>query len=433
MKSSSLARRIFRIIFAIGAINVIVTMVAIEYIYEDVEDTVLRLELAEERGFIERRIAGPRVQRWNTALLSALYVPDGTTLDELPPLFRGRSIPFSAEVRDGGVSWLISIERTIDPPGVLYLAQDISILEDREDFMQIAIALLCAGMLLFGLLLARHGTQRLVRPLETLTRDIRRIEPGSRINRIESAYDDRELAEIARTLNELLGALDEYVRREKSLVSLASHELRTPVAVIAGALDVLEQRASLGDADRRTLARIRSATDEMRSDVDALLQLARRHDGQDKSSQIDLARCAAEVVADIEACTPDAGPRILCNAPAEPVRVLADPALVRMLLRNLIQNAVRHTRKHVEVRISAEELNIRDEGEGLPAHARTRLSEPSGAETVPEDGLGLFIVRLICERLGWRITAESTAGSGTIITLDFRGGTLPLAPDPAQH
>src|SRR5690606_25355083 len=118
--------------------------------------------------------------------------------------------------------------------------------------------------------------RRVVRPLHTLTQDIRRIEPGSRISRIESAYSDQELAEIASTLNELLGALDAYIRREKSLISLASHELRTPVAVIAGALDVLEQRDSLGEADRRTLSRIRRAADEMRNDVDALLKLARR-------------------------------------------------------------------------------------------------------------------------------------------------------------
>ncbi|MDX5364169.1 MAG: HAMP domain-containing protein, partial [Pseudazoarcus pumilus] len=253
MSARSLARRIFRIIFAIGAINVAVTMVATEFIYEDVEDTILSLELAQEREFIEGRIEGEDVYVWKTALLTAFYVPDGKRFDELPALFAGRPVPFSAEVIEGNKSYLISIERAGRHPGVLYLAQDISILEDREDFVQIATALLCAGMLLLGLLLARHGTRRVVRPLHTLTQDIRRIEPGSRIARIESAYSDQELAEIASTLNELLGALDAYIRREKSLISLASHELRTPVAVIAGALDVLEQRDSLGEADRRTL------------------------------------------------------------------------------------------------------------------------------------------------------------------------------------
>lgn len=419
MSESSLARRIFRSIFAIGAINVAVTMVAIEFIYEDVEDTILRLELAEERNFLEQRIKGSQVQSWNSALLTALYVPDGQTAENMHPLFINRPIPFSAEVLDGEKSFLLSIDRTESPPGVLYLAQDISILEDREDFMQLAVAFLGAGMLLLGFLLARHGTRRVVKPLEALTGDIRSIEPGTRINRIESAYEEMELADIANTLNDLLGALDEYVKREKSLVSLASHELRTPIAVIAGALDVLEQRASLSAADQRTLSRIRRATDEMRSDVDVLLKLARRHGNEDEPTRIELTACVDEVICDIEACSLDTSRHITSAAPAAPVHVVADPALVRMLLRNLIQNAVRHTRDEVHVDITPEHLLIRDHGDGLPQSAQARLTAPAAHQSVPENGLGLFIVRLICERLGWRIAIRSDNAAGTVIELHF--------------
>jgi malonate transporter MadL subunit len=151
MSTNSLTRRIFRIIFAIGAINVLVTMVAIEYIYEAVEDTILMLELAEERAFIEHRLDGPLEQRWSTALLDALYLPNDAPAAELPRQFRDHPVPFSGEVRIDEKSYLISIERTASGAGVLYLSQDISILEDREDFMQIAIGLLCIAMLLLVL------------------------------------------------------------------------------------------------------------------------------------------------------------------------------------------------------------------------------------------------------------------------------------------
>ena len=180
---SSLARRIFLTIFAIAAINVLVTLIAVEYIYEDMEDTILSLELAEERAFLERRIDAAEVRRWNSALLTAIYIPDGDRA-ELPALLSDRPVPFSAEVADGDKSYLISVERTTDPPGALYIAQDISLLEDREDFMQWAIALLCSGMLVLGLLLARHGTARVLRPLRELTHEIRRIEPGTTIDRL---------------------------------------------------------------------------------------------------------------------------------------------------------------------------------------------------------------------------------------------------------
>lgn len=414
----SLAKRIFRTIFIIGAINVLITLGAVEIIYEDMEDTILSLEMAQERAHLESQIDSAEVRTWRSALLSAIYVPDGVTA-ELPDVFADYPVPFSSEVYFGDGNFLISIQRTADPPGVLYLAQDISLMESRESVVQWAIVILCSGMLLIGLLLSRHGTARVLRPLHELTGEIRNIEPGTAINRIQRDYRERELAEIARTLNEMLDALDAYVKREKALVSLASHELRTPVAVIAGALDVLEQRDSLGEADRRTLSRIRRATDEMHSDIDALLKLARRTTEPEDITPVNLASCVAEVVADIEAFSPDTRGRITCREAGAPLRLHADQALVRMLLRNLIQNAVRHTRAAVEVHIEADRLLIRDHGDGLPARARARLSEPSAHQAVPENGLGLFIVRLICERLGWRIVADSSGPSGTNIALHF--------------
>lgn len=418
MKTTSLARRIFRIIFTIGMINVVVTLIATEIIYEDVESTILSLELAEERRFLEEKIDGSRVQAWETALLKGVFVPDGMTSEHFPEIFSGRSAPLSAEVEIGPKTYLISIEKAASANGVLYLAQDISILEDREDVVQLTIIFLGITMLLIGLLLARQGTNRLVQPLLMLSREIAKIHPGATLHRIESTYSDLELAEIARTLNELLGALDQYVKREKALVSLASHELRTPLAVIAGALDVLEQRGLLGEADRRTTARIRRAADEMRSDVEALLKLARRSDHGEDPAPIELGQCIAEVVADIAAAQPEGAHRITIRPAAAALHMLAEPALVRMLLRNLIQNAVRHTRGEVEVTLDVDHLRIRDHGSGLPAYAQSRLGEPSAQQPVPEDGLGLFIVRLICERLDWHIATHGSEG-GTVIELRF--------------
>lgn len=420
MKSTSLARRIFRIIFTIGMINVVATLIATEIIYEDVESTILGLELAEERRFLEQQIDSSEVQIWETALLKGVFVPDGMASEHFPEIFSGRSAPLSAEVEIGPKTYLISIEKARSANGVLYLAQDISILEDREDVVQVTIIFLGVTMLLVGLLLARHGTRRLVSPLLMLSREIARIRPGTNLHRIESTYSDLELTEIARTLNELLDALDQYVKREKALVSLASHELRTPLAVIAGALDVLEQRGLLGEADRRTTARIRNATDEMRSDVDALLKLARRNDDDDAPARVELGQCIAEVVADIAAAQPDSAHRITVRPAVAALQLRADPALVRMLLRNLVHNAVRHTRGEVEIALHADHLLIRDHGSGLPAHAQSRLGEPSAQQAVPENGLGLFIVRLICERLDWHIAPQGST-DGTVIELRFGG------------
>ncbi|THF61567.1 HAMP domain-containing sensor histidine kinase [Pseudothauera rhizosphaerae] len=414
---ASLSRRLFRTIFAVGLINVLVTLIAVEFIYEDMEDTILRLELAQERAYLEQGIGEAGRQGWHSSLLTAVYHPDGAT-DELPEIFRGRPVPFSAEVMIGDKTYLISIERTANRAGVLYLAQDISLLESREDVMQVGMTLLGLCMLLLCFALARVGTRRIAGPLHGLSRHIAHIHPGTAFTRITAHYDDEELADIAATLNHLLDTLEAYVQREKSLVSLASHELRTPVAVIAGALDVLEQRNSLGEADRRTVARIRRAADEMRADVETLLKLARRSGADDEAEDVALTESVREVVTELESGAPEHAGRITCYATGPAPTVQADPALVRMLLRNLIQNAIRHTPDRVNIHIGADSLRIVDTGAGLPEHVRARLADGSDRR-VPEDGLGLFIVRLICERLQWRLEIRRSDEGGTVLELLF--------------
>jgi hypothetical protein len=69
---ASLSRRLFRTIFAIGLINVLVTLVAVEIAYEDMEETILQRELALERAFLEARITEPVRQSWHSALLTAI-------------------------------------------------------------------------------------------------------------------------------------------------------------------------------------------------------------------------------------------------------------------------------------------------------------------------------------------------------------------------
>lgn len=417
---TSLARRLFRTIFAIGLINVAITLIAVEYIYEDMEETILDLELTAERANFERQIADPtKVQSWRTAWLVALYVPDGADEpEEMPEMFAGRAPPFSAELEIGERTYLVSIERTAEPPGALYLSQDISLMEEREGVTQTVTGVLAAGMLLLGFVLARLGTRRIVGPLDELAGHIAGIRPGTPFARIGKRYEDEELAAIARTLDELLDALDAYVRREKTLVALASHELRTPVAVIAGAVDVLEQRGTLGEADRDTVARIRRATDEMRADVEALLKLARRTDDAERSAPVDLGAAVRAVVAELESSAPEQSGRIDCRCDASAPSIVADPALVRMLLRNLVQNALRHTRQAVRIDVGGSGLRIADEGQGLPEHVRARLAGDVAGE-VPEDGLGLFIVRLICERLGWQLRIRRSDAGGTVLDILF--------------
>lgn len=426
----SLARRAFRTVAVLLGINVLFTFVAVELLADKFEVTLLHRELAQEVQAMKGQITQAQVQTLLTALVTALYVPDGEVTDALPPIFVGRTPPFAGEVEVGTRTYLVVLERVADPPGVLHLALDISFLEDHERWMQQMTLAVGAAMLVFGLLLARIGTRRVVQPLVRLSRAIGGLRPDRPLEAVHTDYEDRELAQIAQAVDHLLKALDAHAKREKELVSLASHELRTPVAVIAGALDVLARRATLCDDDARTVARIQRATDGMRADIEALLAVARptspRHSAE-TAVPVDLAANARSVIRELEYGAPtDAGRARL--SVVEPVpAVAADPALVRMLLRNLIQNALRHTPGGVDVEVRSEGVTISDRGPGLPPQV---LGQLAVGRSAPDGGLGLFIVQLICERLGWRLDIRRSDAGGTVLALQVSG--VPSAAHPSS-
>lgn len=203
-------------------------------------------------------------------------------------------------------------------------------------------------------------------------------------------------------------------------MKLASHELRTPLAVMSGALEVLEQRQSLSDADQKTLGRIRRAIQTMRDDTEVLLELARSEASSDGARTIVLQDVVRSTVDDLEHGYPDQVGRIAIFNDTPALRVKTHPALVRMLLRNLLQNALRHTRAAVEIRMVNNTISVRDFGSGLPEKLNERLdaagafgTTDSKADGFRNSTFGLLIVRLVCERLGWGLELARSDHEGT--------------------
>ncbi|MGK0526329.1 MAG: signal transduction histidine kinase, partial [Pseudomonadales bacterium] len=264
------------------------------------------------------------------------------------------------------------------------------------------------------------GAQYLVRPFRKLTHEVMNTSPGSSMRQIDTGYRDQEFCDIADAFNRFLSALEHHIEREKSFVKLASHELRTPLAVMSGALNVLEQRQSLSTADQKTLARIRRAMQTMRDDTEVLLELARSEASESDARTIVLQEVVQNTIDDLEHGHPDHAGRITVYNNSPGMRVTTHPALVRMLMRNLLQNALRHTRAEVEVRMIENRISVRDFGSGLPINVAEHLSA-SGAPTAinPKAGemsnatFGLLIVRLVCERLGWDLEIAQSDNEGT--------------------
>lgn len=424
---SSLTSRLTRTLFVLIAATAATSLLIVEAFVDDVENTILDLELKADAEYFKAQLRDGEFQPVKTARLEAVFLAEGGDEGSLPSYFQNRTLPFSLEIELGETTLLIVGERVQEPAGKLFLAQNITIMENREYLVQLALLVVAAGMLLVGFFIARAGARYLIRPFSTLIREVLGTEPGTAMPRIATNYRDQEFCDIAEAFNRFLSELERHIQREKSFVKLASHELRTPLAVMSGALDVLEQRRSLSEADKKTLGRIRRAMQTMRDDTEVLLELARSEASGDGARNIRMLEMIRNTIDDLEQGDPDQAGRISVSGDhLDDMRVRAHPVLVRMLLRNLLQNALRHTLSRVEVHLLSDGVLIKDFGSGLPEGVAEHLDLPR-----PPDGLaktdqfnnttfGLLIVRLVCERLGWELRVLQSNERGTEFFIDTR-------------
>ena len=183
---------------------------------------------------------------------------------------------------------------------------------------------------------------------------------------------------------------------------------------------MIEQRGGIKAAEKGPFIRMRRAVDEMAANIDVILKLTRRKSLVERREPVGLVDLMNEVKDDLIRHTPSAADRVRVTVVDWP-RVNEDPALIKMLLRNLVQNAVQHTAGSVNVQITRWAIEIGDEGTGLPKAYLAYLNDPQAdvGELLSLSGLGLFIVTLICERLSWALQVVPSEQPGTTVRISL--------------
>ncbi len=294
-------------------------------------------------------------------------------------------------------------------------------------------------LVIYGLsFLAYRWSQQAVSPIVQLARYIDSIDLKSQVQpkfELDKLRDpaDAEVSTMIAAVESLGERLDEFVERERLFTRDASHELRTPIAVFKGSLDLLERKHALSAADQAVLTRMRRSANGMETLVETLLMLARENSFNEPAEDCDI---AALVQAQLEALQPlaDQGNNTLTmnTAAAEPGSALASgsahavtyPKVIEILTTNLVSNALQFTQGGtVEVNVTSGSLEVRDTGVGMDADTQARMFQPffRGDPTVSNGGygLGLAIVRRLVERCGWSLQVESEPGVGTSIRVVF--------------
>ncbi|MFD2764740.1 sensor histidine kinase [Micromonospora eburnea] len=281
---------------------------------------------------------------------------------------------------------------------------------------------------------------RALRPLHQVTATARRLGEATLDQRIGWSGADDEVAELAKTFDAMLDRIATAFEAQKRFVANASHELRTPLAVMRTEIDVTLSDDESDIADYRRMATVvRDASGRANGLVDALLVLARSEAqaGRRLARRVesDLSVGAANALSAMAGEVERIGLKV--HTALSPAPVVGDPGLLDRLAGNLVENAVRYNHLHGRLWIRTGSdgqrswLVVGNTGfEVAPADVpglfepfRRGGQERTGARG---SGLGLSIVRAVCDAHGGTVKAVAQQGGGLEVTV-----TLPSADAPA--
>lgn len=316
--------------------------------------------------------------------------------------------------------------------GFAAVAEPLSVIEDglselRRD--------LFAGVLLV-LLLASAGGYFLARkslaPVASMNSQTQRISAENLSARLDVTNPRDELGRLATTINDLLTRLENAFKEQQRFIADASHELRTPLAVLRGETEVALGKTRTIEEYQQSLSLIQDEAEGLSRIVEDLFILAR----QPINTRVALNKERVSLNEAVRDCARAAqvlafrkGVRLKLENDSPSIALNGDEDLIKRMLLNLLDNAVKYTPAGGEISLALvrqngnAEIVVRDTGIGIPAEAQPRVFDrfyrvdKARARTMGGAGLGLSIAQWIVEVHGGSINLASTPGHGSTFTI----------------
>jgi len=407
--------RITVAMLALAAIGSSIFAASVFVAAERLEQTVLDRHVRAEFDTLAKRAeAEPDLKTVRSALLLGFI---GVDNPEVPPALRTLSPGLHHAVQIGDKTYQAYVSTAAGRP--IYIAYDIT---EWEALEQPVINNLIGAVVLVSILAVVLGfwaSRQIITPVTALSERLKALDPRQRNVRIAADFTG-EVAAIAESFDRYMERLDGFVEREQLFTAAAAHELRTPLAVIQGATEVLAEQRDLPPTVQRVTARLERGTREMREFIEALLFLSREESaGNGEQARCELGGIVAQLVEDYRGLAAGKRSLVIELTTSTPLWLDTPPALPTLVISNLLRNAVDHTDAgDIRVALEGRTVRITDAGRGIPEDARASLFA-RGHSTKPGGGMGLHLTKRICDRFGWQLTIASAAGQGTIATVSF--------------
>lgn len=383
---------------------------AVEEIGHRLMDEAMRKEInetAERPVFVEP----------NTVSIKGYYVSKTSHSQNIPPEIEHLQ-PGSYNLSIGEIDYRVLIADKNSVRYYMMFDTENQHLHEAEFIRYVAIfaIFMIVSSSAGGFWLASRVTSSVTR----LAKQVGRAGPGDLELSLIKLTSNDEVGELARAFDRYLRRLREFIERENYFTADVSHELRTPLAIMLGTVELLEQDETLTAKQKERVSRIRRAAQDMIDLTSALLLMAREHQNGGDEQPCNVADIALSCVEKHRHLIGGRPIRMEVELIDQPSLIVERP-LLEIVIGNLIRNALFHTEAgSVLLRLEPGKLTVIDTGAGMrPEELERALERYYKGATSAGAGVGLSLVKRICDRYGWRISLDSKQGQGTSAEIAF--------------
>lgn len=403
--------------FALACILSVGTLGALLYLAsEQMEEALVDQIVREELDVLATRGAAGSPAATSGPNLQYYVVTDANDAG-LPEALRGLA-PGMHEIGEGRGELHVGVR--IDGATRYIVAYDAGPHEEREAAFKSLVLASLSGIGLASLALGYWLSGWLTGQVTDLAQRVGRLQPGGSATPLSRPGQDPEVAALARALDDYQQRISALIAREQEFTTDASHELRTPLTAITTSCELLLETPGLDDKASDRVRMIAAAAAHMSEQVETLLLLAREQSPA-HNEPVALAECAADAASPLADDIARKGLTLAIDVPRESLLPVNRHAL-HTVLSNLLRNAVQHTEQGaIRVAYADGTVSVTDSGAGIAAEHLPRLFERFYRPGGRRDGLGvgLAIVKRICDHYGWRVNVRSTPGVGSEFTVTF--------------
>ena len=365
---------------------------------------------------------------------------EGNSMDRSPNL-NENYLSFSPEKSENKEAWTQKIgsrevrQRQIPlfnagkQEGYLLLAKSFADARELLDNLRNVLLLIYPSILISLYLTMRYLAGKSIEPLEKISQKTNQITQENLNERIPETGANDEIGQLSRSINNLLGRLEQALQREQQFTSDTSHELRTPLAVLRGTLEVLIRKPRTAEEYEQKVKTALGSIDRMSTMIDQLLALARVENGKN------LVKEELELIAFLEELADQFSLEkqqkvVFQSLLSLPIYVRTNEKSLEMILGNLLENAVKYSQAGDEVflRVGREKeafIEVVDSGCGIATEQLDQIFDPffraqeALDHGIPGTGLGLAIVKKLAQESGIQLSVRSEKDKGSTFRLDF--------------